>query len=55
MKQNVSETESNQLFQKNVKKSVSDGVIKTWPFSSNFNFAGKGDQVTLVTCKYCWL
>ena len=34
-------------------ESVSDATFKTWPFSCNFKFAGKNDQVTIVTCKYC--
>ena len=36
-------------------ESVSDATLKAWPFSSDFNFASKDDQVTAVTCKYCSL
>ena len=58
MKQNASETESNQHLRKNVKKclqtrSVSDTAFKAWPFSSNFNFVSRDDQVTAATYKYC--
>ena len=57
MKQNVSETESNWHFRKNVKMSrkqeiVSDASFKAWPFSSDFNFTCKDCQVTAATCKY---
>ena len=44
MKQNVSETESNWSFLKKCKNMptkqeiISRAPIKTWPFSSNFNF-----------------
>ena len=34
-------------------ESVSDATLKAWPFSSDFNFASKDDQVMAVTCKYC--
>ena len=60
MKQNDSETESNQHFQKNVEnmsakqESVSGATFKAWPFSSIFNFACKDVRVT-ATCKYCLL
>ena len=52
MEQNVSETESNWHFQKNVKnmstkqESVSGAAFKAWPFSSIFNFTCKDGQVT---------
>ena len=58
MKQDVSETESNWRFRKNVKtslqkqESVSDAAFKTCPFSCNFKFASKNDRVNAVTCKY---
>ena len=57
MKQNVSETESNWGFQKNVKtyskqEILSDATFKAWPFSSDFNIACKDDQVNATTCKY---
>ena len=61
MKQNVSETESNQCFLKKCKnmpakqESASDTAFKTWLFSSHFNFASKDDRVTTATCKYCLL
>ena len=61
MKQNVSETESNWCFCKNVKnmsikqESVSGATFKAWPFSSIFNFGCKDGQVTAATCKYCQL
>ena len=46
------------IFKKNVKtstkqESVSDAAFKTWPFSSDFNFATKDGRVTAATCKYC--
>ena len=45
MKQNVSETERNWHFQKNVKtclqNKISDATFKAWPFSSDFNFPCK--------------
>ena len=31
---------------------MSDATFKAWPFSSNFNFTCKNDQVTAATCKY---
>ena len=31
---------------------VSDAAFKAWPFSSDFNFACKNNQVTAATCKY---
>ena len=52
MKQNVSETESNQRFRKNVEnmstkqESVSGATFKAWPFSSVFNFVCKDGRVT---------
>ena len=57
MKQNVSETESNWHFRKNVKTSTtwetaSDPAFKAWSFSSNFNFACKDGWVATATCKY---
>ena len=57
MKQNVSETESNWHFRKNVKTSTtwetaSDPAFKAWSFSSNFNFACKDGRVATATCKY---
>ena len=60
MKQNVSKTGSNRRFRKNVKTCLQNKKVyllipafKAWPFSSDFNFASKDDQVTAVTCKYC--
>ena len=58
MKQNDSETESNWHFQKKCKnmstkqESVSDVAFKTWPFSSDFNFANKLGPVTEATWEY---
>ena len=58
MKQNDSETESNWHFQKKCKnmstkqESVSDAAFKTWPFSSDFNFADKLGPVTEATWEY---
>ena len=49
MKLNISETESNWCFQKNV---VSDAAFKACPFSSDFNFTCKDGRVTIATCKY---
>ena len=55
---NVSETESNWRFRKNVKaclqskKSYLTPPFKAWPFPSDFNFACKDGQVTTATCKY---
>ena len=52
MKENVSETESNLHFWKNVKNmstkqgSLSGATFKAWPFSSVFNFACKDGRVT---------
>ena len=47
------------LFQKNVYKNmstkqeiISDAIFKAWPFSSDFNFACKQNQVIATTCKY---
>ena len=34
-------------------ESVSDATFKTWPFSSDFNFASKDDRVTTATYQYC--
>ena len=31
---------------------VSDAAFKTWPFSSDFNFACKDGRVTAATCNY---
>ena len=31
---------------------VSDAALKTWLFSSNFNFECKDGRVTAATCKY---
>ena len=58
MKQNVSETESNQRFQKNVKTCLQNKKVylmppSRWPFSSDFNSASQDDQVTAVTWKHC--
>ena len=61
MKENVSQTESNSSFQKNVKniftkqQSLSGATLKAWPFPSIFNFGCKDGQVTTATCKYCLL
>ena len=50
MKQNVSETESNRRFRKNVEnmstkqESVSETTFKVWPFSSVFNIGCKDGQ-----------
>ena len=57
MKQNVSETESNWRFRKNLKTStkqeiVSDVAFQAWPFSSSFNVAYKDGWVTAETCKH---
>ena len=54
MKQNVSETESNWRFRKNVQMSikqeiVSDTAFKAWPFSYDFNFACNSGRVTTAT------
>ena len=35
-------------------ESESDVAFKTWPFSSDINFASKSCQVTAATCKYYW-
>ena len=50
MKQNVSETESNWRFRKNVKTCLQNK--KAWLFSSDFNFICKDGRVTAATCKY---
>ena len=61
MKQNVSETESDWHFCKNVKnmstkqESVSRATFKAWPLSSIFNFGCKDGWVIAATCKYCQL
>ena len=61
MKQNVTETESNRRFRKNLKnmstkqESVSGATFKAWPFSSVFNFGFKDGRVTTATYKYCQL
>ena len=58
MKRNISKTGRNQSFRKNVKtclqnkKTLSDVAFKTWPFSSDFNFACNDGRVTAETCKY---
>ena len=59
LKQNVSQTETNWRFQKNVKnistkqESVSGATFQAWLFSFVFNFGCKDGQVTTATCKYC--
>ena len=59
MKQNVTETESNRLFRKNVRnistkqESVSGATYKAWPISSVCNFGCKDGRVTAATWKYC--
>ena len=62
MKQDVSETESNWCFRKNVKKclqnkkSCSIPAFEAWRFSPNFNFTCKDGRVATATCKnYCLL
>ena len=61
MKENVSQTESNSSFQKNIRNistkqgSVSGATLKAWPFLSIFNFGSKDGQVTTATCECCLL
>ena len=47
------------VFEKNVKTFLQNKkmymILHSRPFSSNFNFASKLDQVTAATCKYCAL
>ena len=59
LKQNVSQTESNQSFQKNVKnmstkqESVSRATFQAWLFSFVFNSGCKDGRATTAKCKYC--
>ena len=59
LKQNVSQTETNWRFQKNVKnistKQESGATFQAWLFSFVFNFGCKDGRVTTATCKYCLL
>ena len=61
LKHNVSQTETNRRFQKNVKnmstrqESVSGATFQAWLFSFVFNFSCKDGRVTTATSKYCLL
>ena len=61
MKQNLTETECNQCFRKDVKnmstkqESVTGVIFKARPFSSVFNFGCKDGWVTAAICNYCQL
>ena len=61
MKQNLTETECDQCFCKDVKnmstkqESVTGAIFKAQPFSSLFNFGCKNGWVTAAICKYCQL
>ena len=58
MKHNLNETENNWSLWKKCKNMTtkqeitSDSTFKTWPFSSDFNFACKEGRVTTVPYKY---